>query len=169
MNAAGVIANHPAQRATVMRRRIGRERQPMFFRRGPQMIEHNSRLHPRNTARRINLQDRRHVFGKIEDYRDIAALTGQRSSAAAAQDGSAIFAGQSNRGDYIVGIAGNNHPNGDLPVIGSVGGVERAAARIEADFAAQVATQGSGKFFRVHNHRLGNAGKLCEVLRHVDA
>ena len=40
MHAAGIIADHAAQRVVAMCRRIGCEGQMMFFRRVPQVVEH---------------------------------------------------------------------------------------------------------------------------------
>ena len=47
--------------------------------------------------------------------------------------------------DDIVCVSGNDHADGDLAVVGGVGGVEGAAAVIEPDLAPNLASQLVGK------------------------
>ena len=141
MNAAGVIANHPPESAAVMRGRIGRKGEMVFFSGGAEMIEHHSRLYAGDSAGRINFKNRRHVSGEIEDDGDVAALAGKRSAAAAAKQGCTEIAAECDRGDHIVCIARQHYADRNLAVIRAVGGVECAAAAIEANFAANARTQ----------------------------
>jgi hypothetical protein len=68
-------------------------------------------------------------------------LSGKRRSAAPAQDGSVVFAAEGDGGDDIVNVARNYYTYGNLAVAGTVGGIKSAAAVIEADFPADMATQ----------------------------
>src|SRR5579864_1239544 len=93
----------------------------------PQVVEDHARLHSRNASRWIDLGDLRHVPGEIEHHSDIAALSGEGGPAAPAEDGSAIFTSQGDGRNDIVGITGKNHSDGNLAIVGSVGGVKGAA------------------------------------------
>jgi hypothetical protein len=105
------------------------------------IVENNAGLNPGNTPRRIDFQDLVHVLRKIQDHSDVAALAGERGTAAAAQNGSAKFTRQRNCGDDIIYVAWEDNTDRDLAIVGTVGGVQSAAAGIEADFTAKVAAQ----------------------------
>ena len=160
MHAAGVVADHAAQGAAVVGGRIGPEGQVMFFGRVAQVVENHAGLDPGNAPLGIDLHDVAHVAGEIEHQGDVAALSGERSAAAAAQERSAILARERDRGDDVVGVAGKNYADGDLAIVGSVGGVEGAAAGIETDVAAQLTPQ--SLFQRDHVHHRGPGG-VCNV------
>jgi hypothetical protein len=141
MCAAGVVSNHAAQSAAVVTRGIGRESQVMFLGGIAKMVEHNTRLHPSDAAGWVNLKDIRHVLGKIQDDGDVAALAGKGRTSAPAQKRRFEFAAQRNCGENVIGIAGENDSDGDLAIIRSVGGVERAGSVIEADIASNLRSQ----------------------------
>jgi hypothetical protein len=71
-------------------------------------------------------------------------LAGERRAATAAEKWRAELAAQCDRGQNIVGIAGEHDTDGNLAVVGTVGGVEGASAAVEADFAADLHAQGTG-------------------------
>jgi len=52
-----------------------------------------------------------------------------------------MFAANGNGGDYVVVVAWNYDADGNLTIIGTVGGVESAAAIVEADLAAKMAAE----------------------------
>jgi hypothetical protein len=87
-------------------------------------------------------------------------LSGERGSAAATENGSAIFASEGDGGDYVVSIPREDHANGDLTVVGSVGGVEGASAVVETDLAADILAEIGCQAHRVHLHRFGGAGEF---------
>ena len=66
---------------------------------------------------------------------------GQAGARAARQDGRAEFAAGRDGGDHVVGIARDDQADGNLPVVRAVGGIKRAAAAIEAHFAANIFPQ----------------------------
>ena len=138
MHAAGVVADHAAERAAVVGGRVGRESQMMFFGGVAQVVENHSGLHPGGAPLGIDLHDVTHVAGEIEHQGDVAALPGERSSAAAAEERSAVLARERDGGDDVIGVTGKNHADRDLAIVGAVGGVESAAAGIETDVAADV-------------------------------
>ena len=168
VNAAGVVSDHAAQRASIMGCGIGTERQMMFFCRVAQMIENDSRLNSGNSPRRIDLEDIRHVLAEIEHYGDVAALSGERGSAAAAENGRAIFASQRDSREDIVDIARNNYSDRNLAVVGPIGGVEGAAAVVKAHFPAQRASESRGKCTCIDCGRFGSAGEFGEVPLHIN-
>jgi hypothetical protein len=84
------------------------------------------------------------VPGKIEHDGDIAALAGERGACAAAEERSVELAADRDRGENIVAIARQNYTDWNLAIVGSVGGVEGAAAAIEADFTSNLRTQRFG-------------------------
>jgi hypothetical protein len=52
-----------------------------------------------------------------------------------------MLAANGGRGDYIVCVFRKDNPDGYLAVVGSIGGVEGAAAVVETGFAAKMAAQ----------------------------
>jgi hypothetical protein len=113
----------------------------VFFGGAAQVVENHSRLDAGDAALGIKLEDLRHVFRKVEDYGEVAALSRERSASSTAEHGCIVLAGDGDGGDDIIGISGNNHTDWNLPVIGSVGCIESTAAIIEADLAADLAAQ----------------------------
>ena len=152
VHAAGIVSHHAPDRAAAVRRRVGTERQVVFLRSAAQVVENHSRLDPRDAALGIKLDDLPHVFREIEHHGDVAALPGQRGASAAAEHRRAMLAAKADGGDYIVGVSGEDNSDGDLAVVGSVGGVEGAAAVVETDLAAQMAAQrGFQRFSTQHS------------------
>src|SRR5712671_4568741 len=115
-----------------MSRRIRREGQLIFFSGAAEMIEHYPGLNPGDAARRIDLQNPRHVFGEIQDDGDVAALSCERGSSAAAKQRRSEFATERDDGQNIVHVARKHDANWHLAIIRAVGRVECAAAVVEA-------------------------------------
>src|ERR1700683_4443870 len=145
VNATGVIADHAAEGAAVVRSGIGSEGKVMFFSGVAKGVEHDSGLHTGDAAGRVDFEDLIHIAGKIEDDRDVAALSCERGSAAAAEERSGEFAAERDRGDYVFDVAGKNYLDRNLAVVGTVGRVEGAAGGVEADIALKVGAKFFGK------------------------
>ena len=145
MHAAGVVSDHAAQRASIMGRGVGSECQVMLFSSVTQAIEDNPRLNSCDPPRRIDLDDLGHVFREIEHHGDVAALSSQRSSTAPAKDGRTVFTSQRDGCNDIVRIARENDSDGNLAIVGSVGGIERACAVVETNVTTDVASEGGGE------------------------
>ena len=124
-----------------MRRGVRPKSQVMFLGGITQVVEHDPRLHTRNAPLRIDLENSRHVPGKIQHDGNIAALARKRSAATAAKQRRAKFAAQGNGRENIVHVMGTNYADRHLPVVGSVGRVECAAAGIEANLASNLRAQ----------------------------
>ena len=75
-----------------------------------------------------------------------------------------MVAAEGNRGENVFLIAGNYDANRYLAVIGAVGCIESAAARVEPDFSSKVATEGGFKRGGVELRGLGQG--WGDVLRH---
>jgi len=119
---------------------IGGEGEVMFLGGVAEVVEHDSGLHTGDAAGGIDLEDACHVLGKIEDDGDVAALAGERCSATAAEQGRAEFAAERNRGDDVIRIVGKNDTDGNLPVVGTIGGVEGAGAIVEPNVPGKSAS-----------------------------
>jgi hypothetical protein len=52
-----------------------------------------------------------------------------------------VVTAQGNGGQNIFFVAGNYDADRDLPVIGTIGGINGATARVKANFSAQVAAE----------------------------
>ena len=141
MDAARVVADHPAERAAAVRRRIGRERQVVHFCRVTHAIEHDAGLHARDLRRGIERDDAVQVLREVHDDRDVAALAGEARARAARQDRRAGFAARCDRRRDVGFVERNDEPDGNLAVVRRVGGVERARAGVEPHFAAHGALQ----------------------------
>ena len=144
MHAAGVVADHAAESAAAVSGGVGTEGEVMLFGGGAEAVEHDSGLYAGDAAGRIDFENPRHVFGKIEDDGDVAALSGERRAGAAAEQRSAELAAECDRGLNIVGIAREHYADGNLAVVRAIGGVESAGAAVKADFAFDRSAQHFG-------------------------
>jgi len=77
-----------------------------------------------------------HVLGEVEDYCGVGGLAGEAGASAAREDGGVELAADVDGGDDVGFIAGDDEADGNLPVVGGVGGVEGSGAGVEADFSA---------------------------------
>jgi hypothetical protein len=144
MHTAGVVSDHSAESAAAVSCRIRTEGEVMFFGGGAQTVEHDSGLYAGDAADRIDFENPRHVFGKIEDDRDVAALSGQGCAGATAEQRRAELAAECDSGFNIVSVAREHDADRNLAVVGAVGGVESAGAPVEADLAADLGAQSFG-------------------------
>src|SRR5207237_9397942 len=112
-----------------------------------QVIENHAGLHAGAAVDRVEVKDPVQVLGKIHPYSHVAALTGERSAAAAGKQWRAMLATKGDGGDDIVQSLGKHHADGYLTVVAAVGGVESAAAGIEAHLALNLLAQVRGQVF----------------------
>jgi len=149
MNAAGVVADHAAKGAAVVRSGVGSEGEVVFFGGVAKSVEHDSGLHAGDAAGRVDFENLIHIAGKIEDNRDVAALSGKRGTAAAAEERGVEFTAERDCGDYVFNVAGKNYADGNLAVVGTIGGIEGAAGGVEPDIALKVGAKFFGESSRV--------------------
>ena len=121
---------------------IGGKSQVIFFGSVAEVIENYAGLDTGDAVVGIDLEDVSHVLREIENDGYVAALPRQRCAPATAQERGTEFAADGDRGNGIIGIAWKNYSDGDLAIIGTVGGVKSAAAVVELDVATDVAAQG---------------------------
>ncbi len=145
VHAAGVVADHPAQRVVRMRRRVRRERQVVALRGVAQVVEHDARLDARRPRDGIERDDAVQVFREVDDDRDVAALPGEARAAAAREHRRTSLAAGGQRLRHVVDRARNDDTDRHLAIVGAVGRVERAAAVVEADFAFEIDGEAAGE------------------------
>src|ERR1700757_4581202 len=126
MRAAGIVADHSADGAAIVRRRIWRKSQVVELCAIAQRVEYQSRLDASVSLRGIELENLIHVFGEIQDYGDVARLPGQASTRPARKDGSTELCACGDLGHHIGGIARDNEADWDLAVVGCVRCIECA-------------------------------------------
>src|SRR5437763_12330112 len=164
MHAAGVVADHTANGAAAVRSGIGAERELVLFGGSTQMVENDSGLNAGDAALGIELENLCHVLGKIEYNGHIAALSGERSSSAAAKHRRGVFAADGNGGDNIICIPGDDDADWHLAIVGGVCCVKRAAAIIEAHLAADVAAKiGFQRVRRVEGCSVWHSGLAIKI------
>ncbi len=145
MYAAGVVADHSADRAAVVRRGVGAEGEVVFLGGVAQVIEDDARPDPREALPGVHLGDVVHVLREVEHDGDVAALSGQGGPAAAGEDRRAVLARQGHGGDDIVRATRQHDADRDLPVVRGVGGVHSPRAFVEADLPLDGAPQLRGQ------------------------
>jgi hypothetical protein len=145
VDAAGVVAEHAAERAAVVGGGIGTEGQTDARRLSAKGVQHDAGLDTRDAGLRIDVEHRVDVLRHVHDDGDVAALAREAGAPAARQDRCAMPAAHVDRRHHVVAALWYDDADGDLAVVGGVGRVERAAAGVEADFAADGAAKICGK------------------------
>ena len=133
VHAATVVADHAAEGAAGVRGGVGRVGEVMQLRRLRAGGRGRCRAERwRAWLRGIDRGEGVHEARIIEDHGYIGALAGEAGARAARQNGSAGCAAGGQRGLDIGGVAGKDDADGKLAVVGGVGGIEGAGAKIEA-------------------------------------
>jgi hypothetical protein len=104
-------------------------------------IEDDSRFDASHAARGVDFENVRHVLRKVENDGGVATLTSERCAAAAGEQRSSVVAAECDGCKNVFFVAREYDSDGHLAVIGAIGGVERAAAGVEADFSAKVTAE----------------------------
>ena len=141
MSAAGVVADHPADRAAVLGGRIGGEEQTLGRNRRVELRLHHAGFDHREAALGVDVPNRIHVLGEVEHDRRVAGLAGERGAAAARENRQAILARQRERAHHVALVARNHDAERDLPVDRGVGGIERERGVVGADLAVDGAAE----------------------------
>src|SRR5919201_7367 len=76
-----------------------------------------------------------HILRKVDHDRNVAALSCETRSAAAAEDRHLEFPTGCNSSHHVIGISWNNNSHRDLAVDREIGRIKRAACGIEAHLA----------------------------------
>src|SRR5207248_223618 len=100
----------------------------------------------------VEIKDRVHVLGHVENDSGVAGLSGETGTSPAWEQRSMIAPAEGNSLDDILYVFGDDDANGHLPVVGAVGCVERPTTSIKAHFAADAGTQSVGKSLRIRGN-----------------
>lgn len=141
MNAAGIVADHPTERAAAVAGGIRTKCQVVLFRGGAEMVEHNAGLHASDPALGVELEDVSHVLREVEDDGDVTALAREGSPAAAAEHRNSMLATGGDGGDNVIVVARKNYAYRYLAVIGAVTRVKRTASIVETNFPVDALAQ----------------------------
>ena len=141
VRAARVVADHPAEAAAAVCRRVRPECQLVSLGPCPERVQDHAGLDAGNTLLEVHLENAVHVLREVEHDCDVAALTGQACAGAAGEYRRFERSADGDRGAHVVFVARHDNANGYLPVVRGVGGVQRPAAAIEAHFAAHRAPE----------------------------
>ena len=138
MDAARVVADHPAQSVVRVRRGIGREGQAVLLGLAAELVEHACRagLGPA-FARGRSPEHLVEVLGPVDHDGDVAAAAGQARAAAARQDRRPMSPADVDRGDHIVDVPWDHDADRHLAIVRAVRRVQGAAAVVEPDLAAR--------------------------------
>lgn len=161
MDATGVVAKHPSDRAMRVRGRIWSEIQPLAQGLVPQSVQNAPGLNAGPAAARIHLNDAIHVFGEIQHDRHVAALASQTGPSAAAEHGRAKVMTSSQGGHHIIRVSRNDYSNRHLPVIRRIRGVDRPAARVKPHLRVRGGPQAAVQPVSRSGVRSGEGVLLC--------
>jgi hypothetical protein len=141
VDAARVVADHPAQRAPVVGRRVGAEGELVALGRSSQGVEDDPGLDSRSSRGRVEIDDVAHVLREIEDERHVARLAGQAGPPTSRQDGDAELSPDGNCRDGVSLVHWKNDSDRNVTVVGRVNRIERTAGGVEAHLAADLTAQ----------------------------
>ena len=136
VDAAGVVADHAADGAAAVGGGIGGEGEVEFLCGFADAVEHDAGLDVDGLCLGIDGTHAVHVLGEVEDDGGVAALTGEAGSRSARERARRWRLADCYGGDDVGFVARNDDADGDVAVVGAVGGVEGFGGGIEADFAA---------------------------------
>ena len=137
MHAAGIVAEHAAERVVVVRRRVGAEGQMMLLGGVAQLVEHAAGLDRREARARDRFEMM--LFRYFEKSISTATLqpcAGEaRCRRRASRAARRMLAAQRNGRDDVFDSPRNDDADRHLAVVRGVGRIERPAAVVEAHFA----------------------------------
>ena len=139
--AARVVADHPAERAPGVGRRVRAERQAVLLGRAPQVVEDHARLDAGGARHGVQLEDPGHVPARVDDDRDVAGLAGQARPRAAGEGRRVELGADAQRGHHVVVVEREDDAERHLAIVRRVRRVHRARRAIERDLAAERGTE----------------------------
>ncbi len=142
VDAARVVADHAPDRAPAVRRRVRRKRQVMALGFVSKPIEHDAGLDARLSAPGVDCEDGVVVPRGVNDHGHVTPLARQAGARSPRQNRHVGPPALLDRRDDVVGVARHDDPDRNLAVVGGIGGVERARARVESHVAAEAGPEG---------------------------
>ena len=103
-----------------MRGRIGGEREVMPLGGIAQLVEHDTRLHARGPRAGIELYNAIEILRTVDHDRDVAALAGETSAAAAREDRNVVLPADGDCLHDVFDVSRDHDPNGYLPIVRTV-------------------------------------------------
>ena len=142
---AGVVADHPAERAAAVRRRVRPEGQPDLLGHGLQRVADHPGLDQSGARLGVDLEHPVQVARTVEHQRLVHALPVLRGAAAAHQERQPVLAAERGGGDDVVDARRADHAERHLAVVGGVARVEGAGGVGEVAGVAEGAGQGGAQ------------------------
>src|SRR5271166_4199582 len=131
VGATGIVADHTADHATVLRGGFGCKKDPVWSKREVKFIADDTGLHAYPAPCRVNLQDARKVTRHIHYNAGSDDLTGQRSTGCPGYERCAVFTCKANKSaDIRLGL-GQYDSLRQLAINGRIGRIKRPHRRIE--------------------------------------
>src|SRR5215813_6292810 len=90
------------------------------------------------------------VFRPVDHNCDVAALAGETGSASSRKQRGAELATCSECLNHVLLGLGNHHTDGNLTIVGAIGGIDSSASRIEANLAGDHFPQGTFQRSSIH-------------------
>ena len=151
--AAGIVADHAAQRAVIVRSRPRPEHEPVRCQRRVELVQHDAGLDHAGPRLGVNRHHAMAVLGPVDDHRHVARLPGQAGPAAPGHYRRAVLPAHRHGRRRVVHGARDHHADRHLAVVRRIGAVGAAAARVEPDLAADPLAQGPLERPGVHGRR----------------
>src|SRR5260221_11636014 len=141
MSAAGIVADHSTNGASIVRRRIGSESQVMDLCLVSKRIQDHSGLNACNFSLWIKFQNAIHVLCKIEAHGGVATLSRKTCPGTGREDGSSGLPAGVDRRHHVVVVMRNYQSDRDLSVVGRISCIQRATAEGKTNFASNFTPQ----------------------------
>lgn len=135
VGAAGVVADHAADRAAAVCGGVRAEGEPVRGGGGPQVVQDHARLDHGGTGGGVQFDDRPQVAGEVEDDAGAGGLPGDGRPAAARHDGHTVRPAGGERGGDVVGVARGDDSERHPAVVGCVHRREGPRGGVERDLA----------------------------------
>ncbi len=152
---AGVVADHPAERAPAVGGRVRAEAQAVRGGRGLQRVEHHSRLHPGQPGRRVDFEHRVEVAGEVEDHTGADGVTRYRRTGASDGERYTLLAAEGDDGGHIIDASGQHHRLRWHPVVRRIGGVQRAGPGVGSRLTTHRGPQRTAEHVVIHRTQHG--------------
>ena len=147
VDTAGVVADHAADGAAAVRGRVGGESEGEFLCGVADAVEDDAGFDVNRASLCVDCAHAVHVLREVKDDGSVAALSGKRGARSAREDGRVEGATDGDGGDDIGFVAWNDDADGNVTVVGAVGGIEGLGGGVEAYFSADVGTKLVFEFF----------------------
>ncbi len=142
---AGVVADHPAEGAAAVGRRVGPEAQPVGPGRRLEVVEHHARLDRGRGRLRVQRQHPPEVPAQVHDHAGTDGVAGDRGAGAPGRQRDAQLEAGGDDGLDLVGVAREGDQLGRHPVQRGVGRVLGPPPRGRVDLGHPGPPQGRGQ------------------------